>query len=86
MSGERVAEPVTDWGFVVDRDTVELEVNPAAPRSITTWVVVPPRSSVTVTSKLSEPNKSGSVGVKVQAPVAALMAAVPLVAGVETVK
>ena len=39
MSGERVTEPVTDWGFVVDRDTVELEVNPAAPRSITTWVV-----------------------------------------------
>ncbi len=40
MSGERVAEPVTDWGFVVARDTVELEVNPAAPRSVTTWVVV----------------------------------------------
>jgi len=39
MSGERVAEPVTDWGFVLDRDTVELEVNPAAPRSITTWVI-----------------------------------------------
>lgn len=39
MSGERVAEPVADWGFVLDRDTVELEVNPAAPRSITTWVV-----------------------------------------------
>jgi hypothetical protein len=39
MSGERAAEPLTDWGFVVDRDTVELEVNPAAPRSITTWVL-----------------------------------------------
>jgi hypothetical protein len=39
MSGERAAEPVTDWGFVVSRDTVELEVNPEAPRSITTWVV-----------------------------------------------
>jgi hypothetical protein len=39
MSGERATEPVTDWGFVLDRDTVELEVNPAAPRSITTWVV-----------------------------------------------
>jgi hypothetical protein len=39
MSGERAAEPVTDWGFVVERDTVELEVNPGAPRSITTWVV-----------------------------------------------
>jgi len=39
MSGERVAEPVTDWDFIVERDTVELEVNPEAPRSITTWVV-----------------------------------------------
>jgi hypothetical protein len=39
MSGERVSEPVTDWGFIVERDTVELEVNPDAPRSITTWVV-----------------------------------------------
>jgi hypothetical protein len=39
MTGERVAEPVMDWGFVLERDTVELEVNPAAPRSITTWVV-----------------------------------------------
>jgi len=39
MSGERVTEPVTDWGFILDRDTVELEVNPEAPRSITTWVV-----------------------------------------------
>ena len=39
MSGERAAEPVTGWGFVVNRDTVELEVNPEAPRSITTWVV-----------------------------------------------
>jgi hypothetical protein len=39
MSGEGVAEPMTDWGFIVERDTVELEVNPDAPRSITTWVV-----------------------------------------------
>jgi hypothetical protein len=39
MSGERVAEPVTDWDFIVERDTVELEVNPEAPRSVTTWVV-----------------------------------------------
>jgi hypothetical protein len=39
MSGERAVEPVTHWDFVVDRDSVELEVNPAAPRSITTWVV-----------------------------------------------
>ena len=39
MGGEAVAEPVTDWGFIVERDTVELEVNPDAPRSITTWVV-----------------------------------------------
>ena len=39
MSGERVSEPVTDWGFIVERDTVELEVNSDAPRSITTWVV-----------------------------------------------
>ena len=39
MSGERVSEPVTDWSFMVERDTVELEVNPGAPRSITTWVV-----------------------------------------------
>lgn len=39
MSGERVVEPVTDWGFAVERDTVELQVNPQAPRSITTWVV-----------------------------------------------
>jgi hypothetical protein len=39
MSGERVAEPITHWDFVVDRDTVELEVNASAPRSITTWVV-----------------------------------------------
>jgi len=40
MTGARVAEPVTDWGFVAERDTVELQVNPQAPRSITTWVVV----------------------------------------------
>ena len=39
MSGERAAGPVTDWGFIVNRDTVELEVNPVAPRSITTWVL-----------------------------------------------
>ncbi len=39
MTGERAAEPVTDWGFVVDRDTVELQVNPAAPRSVTIWIV-----------------------------------------------
>jgi hypothetical protein len=39
MSGERVTEPVTSWGFVARRDTVELEFNPEAPRSITTWVV-----------------------------------------------
>ena len=39
MSGERVTEPVTDWGFVAERDTVELEVNPDWPRSITTWVL-----------------------------------------------
>ena len=39
MSGERVAGPVTDWDLLVERDTVELEVNPDAPRSITTWVV-----------------------------------------------
>ena len=39
MSGQLVAEPVTDWGFIVERDTVELEVNPDAPRAITTWVV-----------------------------------------------
>ena len=39
MSGERVTQPVIDWGFVLDRDTVELEVNPGAPRSVTTWVV-----------------------------------------------
>jgi hypothetical protein len=39
MSGERVMDPIADWGFAVDRDTVELEVNPKAPRSITTWVV-----------------------------------------------
>jgi hypothetical protein len=39
MSGEWVAEPVKDWDFIVERDTVELEVNPEAPRSITTWVV-----------------------------------------------
>jgi hypothetical protein len=39
MSGERVVEPVRDWTFVLDRDTVELEVNPTAPRSVTTWVV-----------------------------------------------
>ena len=36
---------------------------------LTTWVVVPPRSSVTVTVKASLPNQLGSVGVKVQAPV-----------------
>jgi hypothetical protein len=39
MSGERVGEPVRDWGFVVEHDTVELQVNPPAPRSITTWIV-----------------------------------------------
>ena len=39
MSGQLVAEPVTDWGFIVERDTVELEVNPDAPRAITTWVL-----------------------------------------------
>lgn len=39
MSGERVTEPVAEWGFAAERDTVELEVNPDAPRSITTWVL-----------------------------------------------
>jgi hypothetical protein len=39
MTGERATEPVSDWGFALDRDTVELEVNPTAPRSVTTWIV-----------------------------------------------
>jgi hypothetical protein len=39
MSGERVTEPVADWGFALGRDIVELEVNPQTPRSITTWIV-----------------------------------------------
>jgi hypothetical protein len=39
MTGERAAEPVADWGFILDRDTVELEVNAAAPRSVTVWII-----------------------------------------------
>ena len=54
--------------------------------TLTVWVVVPPRSSVTVTSKLSLPNQSGSLGVKLQAPVSASITAVPWVAAPLTVK
>lgn len=39
MTGERAAEPAADWSFAVDRDTVEVEVNPVAPRSVTVWIV-----------------------------------------------
>ena len=53
---------------------------------LTTCVVVPPRSSVIVTVKASLPNQFGSVGVKLQAPVAGSITALPLVAAALTVK
>jgi len=41
MSGESVAEPVRDWTGVLERDRqLELQVNPSAPRSITTTSIV----------------------------------------------
>ena len=40
MSGTSVSEPVSDWSFLAARDTVELQVSPDAPRSVTTAIIV----------------------------------------------
>jgi len=39
-AGERVAAPPADWSFAAEMRTIELEANPEAPRSRTTWVAV----------------------------------------------
>jgi hypothetical protein len=40
VSGEAVATPVSDWSFATPIQTLELEVAPDHPRSITTWFLV----------------------------------------------
>jgi hypothetical protein len=40
VSGEIVKGPVSDWSFTAGAKTLELEVSPDAPRSVTTWFVV----------------------------------------------
>jgi hypothetical protein len=40
VSGEAVATPVTDWSFASSIQTLELEVSPEKPRSVTTWFLV----------------------------------------------
>src|SRR5262249_52302174 len=40
VAGPLVAEPRPDWSFASDLSTLELEVDPNAPRSRTTWVLV----------------------------------------------
>jgi len=40
VAGAPVAAPVTDWSFAAAIGTLELEVSPDHPRSVTTWFVV----------------------------------------------
>ena len=40
VAGEPVAAPVTDWTFAAPISTLELEVAPDHPRSVTTWFLV----------------------------------------------
>ena len=40
VEGELVKGPTVDWSGVADVGTLELEVSPDAPRSVTTWFVV----------------------------------------------
>ena len=39
-AGELVAGPVDDWTFAAQIEEIELEVDPASPRSITVWCLV----------------------------------------------
>ena len=39
-AGELVGEPVADWSFAKDLASIELEANPAKPRSRTAWLAV----------------------------------------------
>jgi len=40
VAGEPVAIPVTDWSFAAPLQTLELEVAPDKPRSVTTWFLI----------------------------------------------
>ena len=40
VAGEAVSAPVTDWTFAAPISTLELEVAPDHPRSVTTWFLV----------------------------------------------
>jgi len=39
-SGQRVSDPAPDWSFVRDLREIEIETDPARPRSVRTWFVV----------------------------------------------
>ena len=43
LSGEVKPAP-SDWGFAADIEEVQLETNPAAPRSVTIWIAVKDRA------------------------------------------
>jgi hypothetical protein len=38
LSGEVVSEPVADWSFVDNHETIKVETRPGDPYSVTTWV------------------------------------------------
>lgn len=40
VAGEPVTAPITDWSFAAPIQTLELEVTPEEPRSITTWFLI----------------------------------------------
>ena len=39
LRGEVVSQPVEDWSFTDDVETIKVETRPADPYSVTTWVV-----------------------------------------------
>ncbi len=39
LSGQVVSTPVTDWTFLNDQPTIELETRPDDPYSVTVWCV-----------------------------------------------
>ena len=40
LGGREAAEPVADWSFARDAETIEVETRPGDPHSVTVWCVV----------------------------------------------
>ncbi|MCP5066304.1 MAG: hypothetical protein GY946_07020 [bacterium] len=71
LSGDLGTQPVTDWSFTQEHETVQLEVNPANPHSVNTWCVGLGPALYVPTSMIlgpTDPDERGWVGFVKQDP------------------